>query len=110
MCVRHVAEVRAVISAERSRAGGHQWPAARRAVAAEAWTRFGRSAGYRERDTCFNVHGAFHRDVECKEVFRVGQQPYTAPHSTQRRQSRSRPSNGARCHSTPDIRWPAGDI
>ena len=64
---------RTVISAERSRAGGHQWPAARRAVAAEAWTRFGRSAGHRERDTCFNVHGAFHRDVECKEVFRVGQ-------------------------------------
>ena len=56
------------------------------------------SARQRRHDTFFNVHGAFHRDVECKEVFRVGQQPYTAPHSTQRRRSRSRPSNGAGCH------------
>ena len=39
----------------------------------------------------------------------VGQQPYTAPHSTQRRRSRSRPSNGVRCHSTPDTHWPFQD-
>ena len=34
-----------------------------------AW--FGRSASHGGRDTFFSVHGAFHRDVECKEVFRV---------------------------------------
>ena len=75
--------VRAVIRAERSEAGGYQLPAARRTVAAEAVAWFGRSAGHR-RDTFFNVHGAFHRDVECKEVFRVSWRRRLTPASRNR--------------------------
>ena len=56
------------------------------------------SARQRRHDTVFNVHGAFHRDVECKEVFRVRRREPPTPYGRDpgRRGVRS-PGTGGKC-------------
>ena len=66
------------------------------------------SARQRRHDTVFNVHGAFHRDVECKEVFRVRRREPPTPYGRDpgRRGVRS-PGTGGRCGPFgTDIRHP----